>query len=58
VAARYVSEATGEPLNVVGLALGRMVRQQRIEKQPDGHFMVVLRAPDETTHSEAETDPV
>jgi hypothetical protein len=42
VAARYVAQATGEPLNVVGLALGRMVRQQRVEKQSDGQFAVVL----------------
>ena len=42
VAARYVANATGEPVNVVGLALGRMVRQQRVEKQSDGRFAVVV----------------
>ena len=47
VAARFVAEATGEPLNVVGLTLGRMVKQQRVEKQPDGHFAVVVPMADE-----------
>lgn len=46
VAARYVAEATGEPLNVVGLTLGRMVRQQRVEKQSDGRFAVVMSIAD------------
>jgi hypothetical protein len=54
VAARYVAEATGEPLNVVGLALGRMVRQQRVEKQADGHFTVVLRMGDDATNGAVE----
>jgi hypothetical protein len=45
VAARYVADATGEPLNVVGLALGRMVRQQRVEKQADGHFVTAMATP-------------
>jgi hypothetical protein len=53
VAARYVAEATGEPINVVGLALGRMVRQQRVEKQDDGHFAVVVALPEETTNGAA-----
>ena len=47
MAARFVAEATGEPLNVVGLTLGRMVKQQRVEKQPDGHFAVVVPMADE-----------
>jgi hypothetical protein len=42
VAARYVASATGAPVNVVGLALGRMVKQQRVEKQSDGRFAVVV----------------
>lgn len=54
VAARYVAEATGEPLNVVGLALGRMVRQRRVEKQADGHFTVVLRMGDNATNGAVE----
>jgi hypothetical protein len=45
VAARYVADATGEPLNVVGLALGRMVRQQRVEKQADGPFVTTAAIP-------------
>jgi hypothetical protein len=53
VAARFVAEATGEPLNVVGLRLGRMVKQQRVEKQPDGHFAVVVPMAEEPTTGEA-----
>jgi hypothetical protein len=52
VAARYVASATGEPLNVVGLTLGRMIRQERVEKDADGRFAVVVQNADgaERTH--------
>lgn len=55
VAARYVADATGEPLNVVGLTLGRMVRQQRVEKQGDGRFAAVM-APSEPPPANGHTD--
>ena len=44
-------QATGEPLNVVGLALGR---KQRVEKQPDGHFAVALRIAEDQTNGAVE----
>jgi hypothetical protein len=54
VAARYVADATGEPLNVVGLTLGRMVRQQRVERQADGHFSVLVPLDDAGADSRPE----
>jgi hypothetical protein len=43
VAARFVANETGEPLNVVGLTLGRMIQQERVEKDAEGRFHVVMR---------------
>jgi hypothetical protein len=57
VAARYVANATGEPVNVVGLALGRMVRQQRVEKQTDGRFAVVVPLAEPAESQPAEPAP-
>lgn len=53
VAARYVANATGEPLNVVGLTLGRMIQQDRVEKDEDGRFAVVVRSADGPTSGES-----
>jgi hypothetical protein len=45
VAARFVASETGAPLNVVGLTLGRMMQQERVEQDSEGRFHVVMRHP-------------
>jgi hypothetical protein len=42
--AHAVADALGEPLQIVGLTIGRLVRQRRIEKDADGRFALAAPA--------------